>query len=376
LRSACKRYAVDVSASQPSVTSRQSPESAEDAATALAEATAEGQRVRIAGSNTKPWGHVTDPPDLELSTLKLDRVIEHNAGDLTAIVEAGLPLARAQEEFAKEDQRLSLDPPLGDDGDATIGGIVAAGDAGPLRSRYGTGRDLVVGTTVVLADGTVARSGGKVIKNVAGYDLSKLFGGSLGTLGLVTELSVRLHPRPERTATAIGRVGDPAALGRVAAAMAAAPLEHEGLDVRWDSGGGEVLARFGGVAPDALGEQAVRTLSEAGAEAELVEDDEHGRWERQRAGQRSPGGSVVRVSGLQTELSKAAAAAEAAGAVEALRRELAPAPCVVQDAPAEVRALVDPWGPVDAGAVELMRRVKERFDPTRTLNPGAFVGGI
>lgn len=278
-----------VSASQPSVASRFSPESVEDAATALAAATAEGQRVRIAGANTKPWGNVTEAPGLELSTLKLDRVVEHNAGDLTAIVEPGLTLAAAQETFAEEGQMLALDPPLGPDGDATIGGIVAAGDAGPLRSRYGTGRDLVVGTTAVLADGTVARSGGKVIKNVAGYDLSKLFGGSLGTLGLIAQLSVRLHPRPERTATAIGLVGDPAALGRVAAAMTAAPLEHEGLDVRWDSEGGQVLARFGGATPEALGEQAVGILTEAGAEAELAEGEAAESWERQRAGQRSPG---------------------------------------------------------------------------------------
>ena len=118
---------------------------------------------------------------------------------------------------------LALDPPLGAGGKATIGGVVATNDSGPLRHRYGSARDLVVGITVALSDGTVAKAGGKVIKNVAGYDLAKLFTGSFGTLGAILDLSLRLHPLPPATATAVGRSGDPAALAAAAAELSHAP---------------------------------------------------------------------------------------------------------------------------------------------------------
>ena len=157
-------------------------------------------------------GPAVPEPDLEICTRGLDRVLEHNAGDFTAVLQAGVPLAVAQEAFAEAGQMLALDPPLspwgaaGDDAaieaadaGATIGGIVATNDSGPLRHKYGGVRDLVVGVTVVLSDGTIARAGGKVIKNVAGYDIGKLFAGAFGTLGLIAEVTVRLHPRPART---------------------------------------------------------------------------------------------------------------------------------------------------------------------------------
>src|SRR5258708_167161 len=171
----------------------QTPETFEEAAGMLAAAAGEGLTVRPQGGGTKlGWGRVAPPPDIELHTTRLDRILEHNAGDLTAVLEAGVPLARAQERFAQAGQMLAVDPPLGgrdgDDatpGSATVGGVVATGDSGPLRHRYGAPRDLILGMTVALADGTIARSGGKVIKNVAGYDVGKLFAGSFGTLGTI-----------------------------------------------------------------------------------------------------------------------------------------------------------------------------------------------
>src|SRR5206468_1900573 len=151
-----------------------------------------GLSVRVRGGGTKlGWGPPA-APDVELYTSALDEVVEHNAGDLTAVLQAGVPLAIAQDRFGQEGQELALDPPLA--AGATIGGVVAAGDSGPLRHRFGAARDLVLGVRVALADGTVARAGGKVIKNVAGYDLAKLFAGSFGTLGAIVELAVRLHP--------------------------------------------------------------------------------------------------------------------------------------------------------------------------------------
>ena len=150
-------------------------------------------------------------------------------GDFTAVLEAGVPFAEAQELFGEHGQALAWDPP--DLGGATIGGIVATADSGPLRHRYGGVRDLVVGTTVVLSDGTIAKSGGKVIKNVAGYDLAKLFAGSFGTLGLIATISVRLHPDPAKTATVHGSSDDPDALQRAVAALTRLPLEADSLDV-------------------------------------------------------------------------------------------------------------------------------------------------
>ena len=175
--------------------------------TEIAEALAQGTPVRIAGGGTKlGWGEPVEA-ERELSTAGLDRIVEHNAGDLTAILEAGVPLAAAQERFAEAGQMLALDPP---DGGATIGGVVATGDSGPLRPRYGGPRDLVLGLRAALPDGSVIKSGGKVIKNVAGYDLGKLMAGAFGTLGAIVEVAVRLHPQPERTATAAGGTTDAA----------------------------------------------------------------------------------------------------------------------------------------------------------------------
>jgi glycolate oxidase FAD binding subunit len=147
-----------------------------------------------------------DGGDTRLSTAKLNRVLEHEPGDLTTIVEAGIRLSELQAYLAGHGQMLALDPP----GDPTIGACLAADLSGPRRHRYGAMRDLVIGVTVVLAGGLVASSGGKVVKNVAGYDLGKLFSGSRGRLGLIARVSLRLHPRPASSATVVAD-GDPRA---------------------------------------------------------------------------------------------------------------------------------------------------------------------
>jgi glycolate oxidase FAD binding subunit len=331
-------------------------------------------------------------PEVEVSTGGLTEILEHNAGDLTAVVEAGVPLARAQAKFAEAGQMLALDPP---DGGATIGGIVASADSGPLRSRYGGVRDLVVGMNVALSDGTRAKSGGKVIKNVAGYDLAKLFSGSFGTLGAILDVAVRLHPIPPATATALGRTSEPGSLAEAAAALTHAPVEHSGLDVRW-KGSGALLARFGGAAPGPQAEAAARIMREADVEVEIVEDDEE-LWDAQRDGQRARPGendTIVRVSGLQTDLPALLEVARDHDALlvgraplglswmrladsEAVPRALARlreiGTAVVLDAPDTVRARVDAWGPRDDALLGLMRRVKESFDPSGACAPGVLV---
>lgn len=377
------------------------PASADEAAEALRAAGADGRRVRPRGRGTKlGWGRPAEA-DLELSTRALDAIVEHNAGDFTAVLQAGVPLVAAQAVFAEAGQMLSWDPPLGPGAAATVGGIVATADSGPLRHRFGAVRDLVLGAQLALPDGTVARAGSKVIKNVAGYDLAKLFTGSFGTLGVVVEVSVRLHPRPAATATAVGRGDDPARLCAAASALAHLPLEHVALDVAWEHGHGAVLARFAGTTAAEQARAAMVALAEAGIESELSEDDD-GRWDGLRDGQRSADGTVVRVSGTQTALADVVRAAEAAGArvaaraalglawitlpaapdadavaaVGELRTKLAPAPCVVLDAPAGVRGALDPWGEDDQAVLELSRRLKERFDPQRVCNPGVYMGAI
>ena len=379
---------------------REAPSSVDEAGEVMRAAGAEHGRVRIRGGGTKlAWGAPIEPPDIELSTGRLDRIVEHNEGDLTAVLQAGAPLARVQQALAEADQMVALDPPLGDGDAATIGGVFATADSGPLRHRYGAPRDLILGITVALSDGTVARAGGKVIKNVAGYDLAKLFTGSFGTLGLIVEVVMRLHPRPKQTITVAGTSADPEALGDAASAVARAAFRPECLDVSWAGGEGEVLARFGGAAPEAAGREIATLMERAGLETRRV-DDEEGVWERQRTGQRSADGAVVRVSGLTSELPKVVRTAQDVGAslvgraglglswltvtgedaaelvacVEEVRRRLSPSPCVVLDAPAQVREKVDVWGETDA--LPLMRRVKDRFEPARVCNPGIFVGGI
>jgi glycolate oxidase FAD binding subunit len=154
----------------------------------------------------------------------LDRILEHEAGDLTCTVEAEIRLSALREALARHGQMLALDPP----GDPTVGACLAANLSGPRRHRYGTMRDLVIGATVVLGDGTVANSGGKVVKNVAGYDLAKLFCGSEGRLGRVVRLSLRLHPVPEATATVVAPA-DPAR----ALVLLRSGLTPSAVDLHW-----------------------------------------------------------------------------------------------------------------------------------------------
>lgn len=358
---------------------REAPASYEDAARLLAECAESGASVRVRGGGTRlGWGPPSQP-DVELSTEALGEIVEHNEGDLTAILQAGVRVSDAQARFADADQILAIDPPLR--AEATIGGLVATGDSGPLRHRYGAVRDLVLGVRVALSDGSVAHSGGKVIKNVAGYDLAKLFSGSYGTLGAILEVAVRLHPR-RPTVSAAATFDDVGKLAGAARALTHARHEAWAIDVAWRDGRGGLLARYAG---DEARAQAHAATAEVGGE--VVEDDVAA-WDDQRAAQR--GDLVVRVSTVQSRLADVFRAADRAGAtvvgraalavfwlnlpaeagaagVQALRAELAPAACVLLDAPEEVRREIDPWGLAEGPELELMRRVKQRFDPAGIL---------
>jgi glycolate dehydrogenase FAD-binding subunit len=195
------------------------PASAEEAGELLRHAAAEGRRVSI----DREGG------DIVLSARRLDRVLEHEAGDLTATVEAGIRLSTLNDRLAEDGQMLALDPP----GDSTVGACLAGNLSGPRRHRYGAPRDLVLGVTVVLGDGTVVHSGGKVVKNVAGYDLGKLFCGSRGSLGLIARASFRLHPRPEATRTVVAPASTPEAAEGLAQALHRSALVPSAVDLLW-----------------------------------------------------------------------------------------------------------------------------------------------
>ena len=345
--------------------------------------------VRPRGGGTKLGWSPAGEGAVDFDTRRLNRILEHNEGDFTAVLEAGVPLVEAQAAFGAAGQMLALDPPLGEGDAATVGGVMATNDTGPLRHRYGGMRDLVVGVTVVLSDGAVAKSGGKVIKNVAGYDLAKLFTGSFGTLGLIATVAVRLHPAPARTASLTAGSDDAAALARSARALAALPLEADCLDVGWEGDAGWLGLRFGGAT---AAEQVEAARAHVQLDDVTIESgNDHEMWALRRGLQR--GELVVKVSGRPTDLESVIAEARRLGGtvvsraglglswislpgnadVAGLREALAPRACAVLDG---ADRMAEPWPAVDPGALAVMERIKARFDPGRAFRPGAFVGGL
>ncbi len=375
------------------------PDSFTGFATALAAIGAEGGSVRIGGAGTKGrWGA---PPrqagQVLLSTSRLDEIYRHDPAEAIAVVGAGVKLERLQAELAGAGQMLALDPPLGES--ATVGGIFATGDSGPLRHRFGTPRDQILAVTVALADGTVARSGSMTIANVAGYDLARLFCGSFGTLGVMLSLTVRLVPRPPRTATALGLADDPETLAGAAVALAAAPLDLYALDIAWRGGRGGLLAQAAGRHARPRAGRAATFMTDAGLSQVEVSSADTNLWARQRAGQRSVRHALVRISARPSQLPSLLALADRCGAtvvgraasgvsyleleaahLDALRRGLAPgmyAELLDRPTPGVAASdLTGPWGPRDDAARALMRAVKFSFDPAGVCNPGLSLGGI
>jgi glycolate oxidase FAD binding subunit len=193
-----------------------------------------GLSIGIVGGGTKQQWLRGETPAIQLSLRRLDRVLEHAYQDLTCTVQAGCTWTTLQETLKQHGQFVALDPLFSDQ--ATVGGILATNDSGPLRHRYGSLRDLVIGVTLVLADGTIAKSGGKVVKNVAGYDLCKLMTGSYGTLAIVTEVTFRLHPLPQNHRTFTVVAESAVQVAGLVAALRASHLLIQSLQIRRDSG--------------------------------------------------------------------------------------------------------------------------------------------
>jgi len=327
--------------------------------------------VVIRGAATKiDWGVPPRSLDLIIDTRRLSGVVEHAAGDLITIVRAGTPLSG----ISLGSQVLALDGPAG----ATVGGTVAANTSGPRRLHYGSVRDLLIGITVVRPDGKVAKSGGRVVKNVAGYDLGKLYTGSYGTLGLITECVFRLHPRPR--AAAYVRAQAPASDAARVREARAAPAAIE-----VDSASGELAVLLEGT-PEGVRERSSALAKLIGGEVAEEPPPWWGvdPWPADGIGMKLSvplSGVPSLVAGDDPVRGSAGtgvlyAAADGITQVERLRGLCTRlgGHAVVLTAPASSRDILDMWGPVPGLA--LMRRVKDQFDPARRFAPGRFVGGI
>lgn len=372
----------------PSLVTR--PADTAEVSAVLRAATSHGLRVVARGSGTRlDWGAAPTAVDLVLDVGRLDALLTHAAGDLVVTVQPGLRLVDLQAALAPYGQRLALD------GGGTIGGTVATAASGPLRYRFGSVRDLVIGITVVLADGTVTRSGGTVVKNVAGYDLGKLYTGSLGTLGVITELTFRLHPIPESTRWISVTTGDARAAAQAVAAVRASQNDPVAMEVDRPAPGAPITVAIavegveGGIGPRA--DDVAQLLRQAAGADATVAETAPDWWGASSTGVATavvtaePTGLADLLDGAPGALRGSAGvgvlavgldAGTTAADLETLRR-LAGAhhgTAVLRCGSPEVKAGLDVWGPVPALA--LMRRLKDEFDPEHRLAPGRFVGGI
>ncbi|MFC5140378.1 FAD-binding oxidoreductase [Actinomycetospora rhizophila] len=243
--------------------------------------------IRVAGAGTAAdWAGTPAPADTVLDMTGLSGIVTHNPGDMTVEVRAGTPFAALQSELGEHHQRVAVDPARASAG-ATLGGLFATADSGPRALQYGSLRDLVIGATIVLADGTVARTGGHVIKNVAGYDLTKVLHGAHGTLGVIAGLVLRLHPTPQATAT-VAVACDRAASADLARRIADSPAEA--VAVQWHAG--RLLADVEG-SESGADARAQRLADAVGGEL-LAPDDATAAWEAHAASVRArPDGHAV-----------------------------------------------------------------------------------
>jgi glycolate oxidase FAD binding subunit len=387
----------------------------------LQQANSGGAAVAPRGSGTKwTWGAVPRRIDAIIATERLNAGTDHCAGDLTATVPAGATLRAVNDVLAHAGQWLPLDPPMGDR--ATIGGIIATNDSGPRRHKHGAPRDLILGIEMARADGHIARAGGRVVKNVSGYDLGRMMCGSLGTLAVITQATFKLAPIAPASRTVVVRCTDAQAASRLALAIAAAPLAPSAIElqmpanrllVRFDSTEGaadrqaaavEAICRshaaettmLGGVDEENLWQQHERIVWDRRAEALVLKVAvvpteiggflEHatraatqGECEIAAIGRAALGVLYFRITAEDAkdaeEQSVSTSASSASSAVricteliEELRRYAAArnGSAVVIAAPTDLGAELDAWGDIGSG-LPVMRAVKARFDPCGTL---------
>jgi len=386
------------------------PATLEEAAAALCRSAADRLAVTFVGGGTDlGLGGRPARLDAVIRTGALSRLVDHAPADQVITAEAGMTLGSLRETLALHRQWLALDPPFPDR--ATLGGVVAANAFGPRRARFGAARDLVLGVSIVRADGTAAKGGGRVVKNVAGFDLPRLMVGSLGTLALLTTVTFRVHPLPEARATVLFPGLDATQAWALTSGWRAAQLEPTSAAAILDSDRFDLGVRFEGF-ESGVADQTARMLGlgrKAGlAGARLGDVDAAEFWRRHDA-IREGGSLRVKFSAPSSRLPEMAR-----GWLPAVLGELSPSAAVLYptlglafasgeptsaaslvaglhdarvaviavggslvlcEAPVAVRRAFDPWG-APPPAIDLMRSLKERFDPDRRLSPGRFVGGI
>ena len=343
-----------------------------------------------------------------VSTARLNRLVEHAVGDLTVTAEAGMKFADLQLLLAAAGQFLPIDPAYPQQ--ATLGGIVATADAGSLRHRYRGVRDLLLGMTFVRSDGKIAVAGGRVVKNVAGYDLMKLFTGAYGTLGVISQVTFRVYPLPESSGTVV-LTGEVNALSQTAQILLSSALTPSAIDLlspqlvaKLGLGNGTgLIVRFQSIAPS-VKQQSARLL-EVGEKLGLqgtscCENDEHQLWQRLPETMWDSGtkSAIICKIGIRpseavtaiNELPVQDALIHAGSGLGVLRFETATADTLLQvrrgceakggfltvlAAPPDIKQQLDVWG-YNGSAIDLMRRIKQQFDPENLLSPHRFISGI
>ena len=374
-----------------------------------------GWRVLPMGRGSKlRWGGLAEGIDVVVSTAGLNRVIDHAVGDFTVTVEPGLKVADLQRLLAAEGQFLAVDPAFAEQ--ATVGGIVATADTGSLRQRYGGLRDMLIGVAFVRYDGKVARAGGRVVKNVAGYDLMKLMTGSYGSLGVLSELTFRLYPAQKNARTVV-LAGETAAVEQAAAQIRLSGLTPVALDVlsaalAQDLGLAQseqtplsLVARFQGVAAgvDEQTERLQKIAATHRLSCELLEeaaDDTF--WGRSgntvkpdtvlaKVGMRPsaipafltllsaavPGGQARLYGSSGLGWIQLTAKDDLTSPLKALRSHCQKSGGFLSllQAPRSLKQAMEVWG-YSGDALGVMREIKQKFDPARSLSPGRFVGGL
>jgi glycolate oxidase FAD binding subunit len=387
------------------------PVSLDEAEEALRQSALEHLRLAFVGGGTElELGAPPSALDAVISTRGLGQVLEYAPLDQIVTAEAGVTLASLQALLKEKRQMLALDPPWPDR--ATVGGVVASNAFGPRRTRYGSIRDLIIGVTLIRADGTRAKGGGKVVKNVAGFDLPKLMVGSLGSLGLIGTVTFRLHPLPEMTSTVVFPRTTGAAVGRLVSEMRKAQLEPSAVAALWSEAGFDLGCRFEGFEAGVRKQrQHLATLGQQLDFPNEVLDGSaaDGFWSRQASVREAPATVRIKLACLPTEVPRVASevwtslrgslqaprgvfyptvglgfvagnvhdAAALAAALTSARASLLPrgGHLVLHAAPPELRAQIDVWGPPPSGD-PLFRRVKDALDPEHRLAPGRTVGGL